>query len=161
MVSNPTDCGPPGFSDHGIFQARILEWVAISFSPGDLPNPGIEPLSPALQVDTLSLSHQESPDFKPSVLRHVWWKVWWIKKAVQGRNWPQIMIQEPSEHMEATLKPASSLKSMWSFTRSSLPIYLHFVLFLKPLIFSLQKEKELVFKTTNRKSIQSEIGKTS
>ena len=52
------------------------------------------------------------------------------------------MTQEPSEHMEATLKPASSLKSMWSFTRSSLPIYLRFVLFLKPLIFSLQKQKE-------------------
>ena len=29
--------------------------------PGDLPDPGIEPLSPALQVDSLSLSHQESP----------------------------------------------------------------------------------------------------
>ena len=27
---------------HGIFQARILEWVAISF-PGDLTDPGIEP----------------------------------------------------------------------------------------------------------------------
>ena len=29
-----------GFSAHGIFQARILEWVAI-LTPGDLPNPGI------------------------------------------------------------------------------------------------------------------------
>ena len=28
------DCGLPGFSVHGIFQARILEWVAISFSRG-------------------------------------------------------------------------------------------------------------------------------
>jgi len=26
------DCSPPDFSVHGIFQARILEWVAISFS---------------------------------------------------------------------------------------------------------------------------------
>ena len=26
------DCSPPGFSIHGVFQARILEWVAISFS---------------------------------------------------------------------------------------------------------------------------------
>ena len=26
------DCSPPGFSVHGIFQARVLEWVAISFS---------------------------------------------------------------------------------------------------------------------------------
>ena len=31
---DPMDCSPPGFSVHGIFQARILEWVAISFSRG-------------------------------------------------------------------------------------------------------------------------------
>ena len=30
----PVDCSPPGSSVHGIFQARILEWVAISFSRG-------------------------------------------------------------------------------------------------------------------------------
>ena len=37
-----------GSSVHGIFQARILEWVAMPFwsgLPGDLPNPGIEPAS--------------------------------------------------------------------------------------------------------------------
>ena len=28
------DCSPPGFSVHGILQARILEWVAISFCRG-------------------------------------------------------------------------------------------------------------------------------
>ena len=31
---NPVDCSPPGSSIHGILQARILEWVAISFSRG-------------------------------------------------------------------------------------------------------------------------------
>ena len=31
---NPMDGSPPGFSDHGIFQARMLEWVAISYSGG-------------------------------------------------------------------------------------------------------------------------------
>ena len=30
--SNPMGCSPPGPSVHGIFQARVLEWVAISFS---------------------------------------------------------------------------------------------------------------------------------
>ena len=47
---DPVDCGPPGSSVHGILQARILEWVAMFPSPGDLPNPGIEPRSPALQA---------------------------------------------------------------------------------------------------------------
>ena len=46
------DCSLPGSSIHGILQARILEWVAISLS-SDLPNLGIEPGSPALQADAL------------------------------------------------------------------------------------------------------------
>ena len=29
---NPMDCSPPGSSVQGIFQAKILEWIAISFS---------------------------------------------------------------------------------------------------------------------------------
>ena len=33
-LSNPIDCNPPGSSVHGIFQARILDWVAISSSRG-------------------------------------------------------------------------------------------------------------------------------
>ena len=33
-LCNPVDCSLPGSSIHGIFQARILEWVAISFSRG-------------------------------------------------------------------------------------------------------------------------------
>ena len=33
-LCEPTDCGPPGSSVHGILQARILEWVAISFFSG-------------------------------------------------------------------------------------------------------------------------------
>ena len=31
-LRDPMDCHLPGFSAHGIFQARVLEWVAISFS---------------------------------------------------------------------------------------------------------------------------------
>ena len=33
-LCNPMDCSLPGFSVHGILQARILEWVTISFSRG-------------------------------------------------------------------------------------------------------------------------------
>ena len=49
---DPMDCSPPGSSIHGILQARVLEWVAISFS-SILPDPGIQPGSPALQADSL------------------------------------------------------------------------------------------------------------
>ena len=48
LQSCPTLCDPMdcslGSSVHGIGQARILEWIAMP-SPGDLPDPGIEPTS--------------------------------------------------------------------------------------------------------------------
>ena len=40
------------YQAHGILQTRIPEWVAIP-SPGDPPDPGIEPGSPALLADSL------------------------------------------------------------------------------------------------------------
>ena len=45
-LCDPMDCNLPGSSVHGIFQARILEWVAISFSSGsswlrDLVSPAL------------------------------------------------------------------------------------------------------------------------
>ena len=46
-LCDPRDCSPPGSSVHGISQARILEWAAIS-SSRDLLNPVIEPVSPAV-----------------------------------------------------------------------------------------------------------------
>ena len=51
-LCGPMDCSLPGFSVHGISQVRILEWAAIS-SSRDLPDPGTETRSQALQVDSL------------------------------------------------------------------------------------------------------------
>ena len=53
-------CSPPGPSVHGILQARILEWVAVPFSE-DLPDPGIEPRSPALKADSLPSEAPRNP----------------------------------------------------------------------------------------------------
>ena len=47
------DCSLPGSSLHGILQARILERLPFP-SPGDLPDPGIEPGSPELQAEALT-----------------------------------------------------------------------------------------------------------
>ena len=57
--SCPTICNPVDYTIHGILQARILEWVAFH-SPGDLPNPGIEPRSPTSQQILYQLSHKGS-----------------------------------------------------------------------------------------------------
>ena len=51
-LCNPMDCSPSDSSVHGISQARILDRLPLS-SPGDLPNSGFEPLSLALQADSL------------------------------------------------------------------------------------------------------------
>ena len=52
-----TLCDPVDYMVHGILQARMLEWVAF-LSPADLPNPGIEPRSPTLQVDSSPVEPQ-------------------------------------------------------------------------------------------------------
>ena len=44
ILCDPMDCSPPGFSDHGILQARILEGLPCP-PPGDLPNPDFKPTS--------------------------------------------------------------------------------------------------------------------
>ena len=62
-LCDPMDCSPPGSCIHGIFQARILEWVAISLSrvsswPRDWTG------SPALQADSLL----SEPPWKPHTI---------------------------------------------------------------------------------------------
>ena len=63
--SNPMDCSLPVFSVHRIFQARLLEWVAIS-SPANLPNLEIEPRSPQSPALAGRLFTTEPPE-KPHV----------------------------------------------------------------------------------------------
>ena len=53
QLYHPMECRPPRSSVHGISQARIQGLVAMPSPPGNLPNPGIEPRSPALQADSL------------------------------------------------------------------------------------------------------------
>ena len=63
-----TDYSPPGYSVHGIIQARILEWVAVPFSRG-YSQPKIKHMSPALQADSLP---SEPPVFVVQLLSCVW-----------------------------------------------------------------------------------------
>ena len=63
-LCNPMDCSPPGSPVHGILQARILEWVAISFSTGS-SQPRDHTWSPTLQADSL----QSEPLGKPTKMQ--------------------------------------------------------------------------------------------
>ena len=57
------DCSPPGSSVHGVFPARILEWVSISLSKGSSRprDQTFVSMSPALQADSLPLAPPEKP----------------------------------------------------------------------------------------------------
>ena len=60
MLSHVRLLATPASSVHGIFQERILEWVAISSSKGS-SNPGIKPASPASLALTGRFFTTESP----------------------------------------------------------------------------------------------------
>ena len=55
------DCSPPGSSVHGIFQARILAWVAISYSRESFRTRDKNPYLLHWQADSFPLSHRGSP----------------------------------------------------------------------------------------------------
>ena len=55
------DCSPPGSFAHGILRQEY--WSGFLFlSSGNLPDAGMEHVSPVLQVDSLPLSHLRSPE---------------------------------------------------------------------------------------------------
>ena len=75
----PMDCNPPGSSVHGIFQARMLEWAAMPSSRGS-SHTGIEPRSPALQVDSLPSEPPRTSDG-------------------QKLNWGESLLKKPETQM--------------------------------------------------------------
>ena len=60
LFATPWTGSPPGSSVHEISQARIPRGLPFP-SPGDLPNSGVEPGSPALQADSLPTELQGKP----------------------------------------------------------------------------------------------------
>ena len=85
-LCGPMDYSLPGFSVHGILQARILEWVAMPSSRGS-PDLRIKPAAPVpltLQADSLPLSHLGNP--KVHMLRflltHAQWKTGLLKRCL-------------------------------------------------------------------------------
>ena len=60
-----------GYTVRGILQARILERIVFP-SPGDVPNPGIEPRSPALQADSLPAEPQGMLSGTTFLLERLW-----------------------------------------------------------------------------------------
>ena len=79
------DCSPPGPRSWGFFRQEY--WSGLPFSsPGDLPNPGTEPRSPTMQVDSLP----SEPPTKPYVKWGIWagWpqRYWSVPKILCWKN---------------------------------------------------------------------------
>ena len=68
-LCNSTDCGLPGSSVHGSSRQEYYSGLPCP-SPGDLPNPGMEPRYPALQADSLPAE----PPEKPSILHKAYFQ---------------------------------------------------------------------------------------
>ena len=133
ILCDPTDCSLPGSSVHEILQARILQWVAISFSsawkwkvkvkslshvqlfltprtvayqaplsmgfsrqeywrgvpgpsPGDLLDPGIEPVFPALQANSLPLSHRSFRQSQIESISSIRFCSWWRSRKIEDSS---------------------------------------------------------------------------
>ena len=73
ILFEPMDDRPPGSSVHGIFQARILEWVAIPFSRGS-SRPRDQTQVSALQAETLPSEPpwRQGRNRDTAIRRHAW-----------------------------------------------------------------------------------------
>ena len=72
------DCNPPGSSVHGISQARILDWVAISFSIPPSYHLAIPPRLNIYHILDLNL-HINIPIFNPCLAQSI--SILWISRA--------------------------------------------------------------------------------
>ena len=97
-LCNPMDCSPPGSSIHGILQARIKEWVAFP-TPGYLPNPGIKPVSPALEI----LHHCATKEAPKGLENDQNTKWWWRANQRLSRSPPACLIRLEEQRKEVVI----------------------------------------------------------
>ena len=105
ILCDPMDCSPPGSSDHGILQARILEWVAFP-SPGDLPDPGMEPGSPPLQTDSSPSEPPGQPKIEDKWVRGA------LKEQVE-RRWESLADCIPYVRALTLGQPLANFEKLW------------------------------------------------
>ena len=117
---DPMDCSLPGSSVHGIFQARILDWVAISFSRRSSSqglNPGFrhcrQTLYPLSHQGSLmkKAEHQRIDAFKLWYRRRLFRVPWEIKPVNPKRNQPWIFIGRTDAEAKTPILWPSDLKN--------------------------------------------------
>ena len=113
----PMGCSPPGSSVHGILQARILEWVAIS-SSGNVPDPGIEPMLPAPPVLAGRFFTTEPPLGSPMPL---WQLILYSAPHWHTLTWSSFfIITYPGTHLQLGNLSRSPMPKIWLCSISDL-----------------------------------------
>ena len=121
---DPKDCSPPGFSVHRIFQAGLLDQVPLP-SPGDLPDPGIEPVSPALASGFFTSEPLGKPQCVSRIVQcDIWGQVIKVLEAspftISGQSQlphsedTQVACGQPKrEELRCPTNPQHHLPGMW------------------------------------------------
>ena len=120
-LCNPMDCNPPGSSVHGIFQARTLEWVAISLLHGIFLIQGSNPRIPyllhwqavSLPLSPLGISDQIRSDQSISRVRlfETAWTVAYQAPLFMGfsrqEHWKGLLFHIPGDFPNPGIEPRS------------------------------------------------------
>ena len=148
--SDPMDCSLPGSSIHGIFQTRVMEWGAISFSNSDLQLSSCPTLCDRMNRSTPGLPvYHQLPEFTQILVHRV-------SDAIQ-----------PSHPLSSPSPPASIFPSIrvfsnklalpirwpkdWSFSFSPSNEYSGLVSFRIDWFYLLAVQWTIFFSTINRK----------
>ena len=117
-LCNPMDYSPPDASIHGVFQARILEWVVIPFSRGSSQSRDRTDVTSIFCIGKRIIYHwaiQEVPNtslsfpIQPWSLLHSWAEISLLKKQ---RSWLQTAWCIWTDHLSLTWF-SLRVKSMW------------------------------------------------
>ena len=92
------DCSLPGASVRGIFQAIVLEWIAISFSSGIFPIQGSNPGFPHCGQTLYRLSHQGSLNHQGSPIKNKRIKSVFVGRLEEGNG--KGKLKDPGEEAE-------------------------------------------------------------
>ena len=88
-LCDPMNCNPPGSSVHGISQARVLDGLPFP-SPGDFPDPGVKPTSPALTGRFFTTESLGKPKYTLSYIKFIKGMIHFtmvhIKIIIQGQK---------------------------------------------------------------------------
>ena len=119
------DCNPPGSSVHEIFQARILEWVAISYSRGS-SRPRDRNCLLHWQAYSLPLKHWVSPKLhiqfsSVQLLSRVWLFVT-LRPKITYKTWVSSVLRKCRF---LTFQPLEVRKFVWSKVRVNSLTYAH------------------------------------